>query len=46
MVGSLLGGMLLLIVYPDEIGPCGFFSFVVDLDVLTNLAQCEAGKAF
>ncbi len=23
-----------------------FFSFAVDLDVLTNLAQCEAGKAF
>ncbi len=23
-----------------------FFSFAVDLDVLTNLAQCEASKAF
>ncbi len=23
-----------------------FFSFVVDLDVLSNLAQCETGKAF
>jgi hypothetical protein len=35
-----------LIIHPENIGPCGFFSFVVDLDVPTNLAQCEAGKAF
>ena len=23
-----------------------FFSFIIDLDVLINSAQCEAGKAF
>jgi hypothetical protein len=45
-MGSLLGRLFLLIVYTDKLVHVAFFSFVVDLDVLMNLAQCEAGKAF
>ncbi len=45
-MGLQLGRRFSWIIYTDKIGPCGLFQFRRDLDVLSNLAQYEVGKAF